>query len=133
VAKEGETMAEFSPAAMEAAINQIIAGAGEVAHMWAPNVQDRMRSEARWHDQGGKDSATGLTARESLDAQVDATPDEIRIVARSTRETRKGAPVGAFLELGTRFMGRYDVIWPVLTTSTEELKSQLEAMLHADL
>lgn len=127
-------MGDWTPGALDAAVDEIITGCVKTGQIWAADVRERMRSEAPWHDRGGKDSATGLSARQSLDTEVSVVwGEEVRIVARSTRETRKGAPVGAFLELGTRYMHRYDVIWPVLVTSADDLKGQLEAMLRADL
>lgn len=106
---------------------------------WSGYVQDEMRSGARWTDRGGQDSVTGKSARESLEAEAGLSDDgtEIIIVGRSTRESthqwRGGphAPVGAFLELGTRFMHeRYAIIQPTLEQNTARLQQMLTNALH---
>jgi hypothetical protein len=131
-------MADFSPEEIFRAIEQIERGAAATATEWARDVEQQMRGAARWTDRNGP-SITGKNARQSLQAGVEYLPgDQVHAVAMSDRESphawRGGpAPVGAFLEEGTRFMDKFDVIWPTLTARAPELKDRLAAMLRVDL
>lgn len=121
-----------------AAVAQIEQGAYDiVSGTWALSVQEQMRGDARWTDRNGP-SVTGLNARQSLKVQCELLPgDQIHIVGSTDRASPRewhGAPaiVGAFLELGTRFMDKYDVIWPTLMARAPELTSLIGDALAPD-
>ncbi len=131
----------YSPARWAYVIAEMTATTLQVSALWAADVELAMRSNAPWTDRGGKDSVTGLTARQSLEAQVAMGPGGafVQIVARSTRASTRpwrggpNAPVGAFLELGTRRMARREVIWPTLTSMAPALKAGLDAAFSGGL
>lgn len=128
----------YDPAAIDKAVERIRGDLLKQADAWAAARQVTARQNAPWTDRGGKDSVTGLSARESLEGEAGALPNgDIQIILRSTRASKrpwKGgsqAPVGAFLELKTRKMRRkYDVIWPTLTDGLPDLKDRIEVVMR---
>jgi len=129
------TTSTITPESVAAAVGQLRAGVYAAAVPWAALVQARMRSEASWTDRNGP-SKTGENARDSLEAEVGIEDNgNVTIVARSTRQTLRawrgwdGAPLGAFLELGTVHMAARPVIWPVLSSSAPDLKSRLHTVM----
>jgi hypothetical protein len=128
---------DFTPERFWEAIAQMERGAALTATEWGRDVEQQMRADARWTDRNGP-SVTGLNARQSLKVEVEYLGgDQVYVVAKSDRESPRQwrgapAPVGAFLELGTRFMDKYDVVWPTLTARAPDLKQRLESMLLPD-
>ncbi len=130
------SVSTFSEARLAAAIETFRARIyTRAAVPWAQMVEARMRSEASWTDRNGP-SKTGENARESLEAEAAIEDDgNITIVGRSTRQTLTpwrgwdGAPLGAFLELGTVHMQARPVIWPVLKSSAPDLKRRVQTVL----
>ncbi len=130
---------EYSPANVDAAIQKIRTSVLQVSSQWATEVKSSMQSGAPWTDRNGP-SMTGLNARQSLDAEAGTMDNgDIQIVARTDRMTLKpwgswpGAPVGVFLELGTRYMARRAIIWPTLQQQAPQLQSQLQSLLAGDI
>lgn len=127
----------YDPALVDAAIQRRKRAIGHEASDWAQDVKERMVAEAPWTDRGGKDSPTGLTARESLATQVATGSDgALHIIASSDRRTTRAwrgwsqAPVAAFLELGTRKMRqKYEIVWPTLVMRSPDLKHRLQAVM----
>jgi hypothetical protein len=130
---------EFSMGQLTSAVAQWEAGIVQEASDWGREGEAQMRADAPWTDRGGIDSVTGKTARESLEVEAGQMGNgDIQVVFRSTRESThlwRGmlAPVGAFLELGTIYMGKRAVIFPTLEARAGELQSRLEAVLRPDI
>lgn len=130
---------ELTPESIADAIRQVEEGCLSTSGEWASDMQARMRSEAPWHDRNGP-SMTGKNARESLEAEAGRVGDEVVIVLRSDRRSTRiwkkagiPAPVAAFLELGTRFMAKREVIRPVQLTGSSDLRDRLQRMLAPDM
>lgn len=131
---------ELTAETIAAAIRRVEEGTLTTCGEWAADMQARMRSEAPWHDRGGLDSLNGKSARESLEAEAGRVGDEVVIVLRGDRQTQRiwkkagiHAPVSAFLELGTRFMAKREVIRPVQLTGSTALRTALQTMLAPDM
>lgn len=126
----------YSPERVDAAIRTLQQRIKKTCVTWGDEVQAAARQNAPWSDRGSEDSVTGKTARESLEAQVGVERGRVLIVLRSTRESShswKGgphAPVGAFLELGTRRMRKFSVIWPTLERTTPILHTRLRTVMN---
>jgi hypothetical protein len=123
----------YTPEALIAAVALIRKTCLQESVSWARDVQSAMRSGAPWTDRNGP-SMTGLNARQSLEAEAGTVDNgDIMIVARSTRQTLKpwrgwdGAPVGAFLELSTRFMSQR----PIIKVTVERMAPQLITSLNS--
>lgn len=123
----------YTPEALVAAVALIRKTCLSQSSFWAKDVQAAMRSGAPWTDRNGP-SMTGLNARQSLETEVGTMANgDILIVARSTRQTLKpwrgwdGAPVGAFLELSTRFMSQR----PIIKVTVERMAPQLITSLNS--
>lgn len=129
---------EISAAELMAAVEQWERAIAVETTEWAKSVQERMRADARWTDRNGP-SVTGLNARQSLQTEVEYTPGvEVWAVAMSDRESPRQwnggpAPVGAFLEKGTKWMGPYDVIYPTLTAAVPDLQDRVRRVLAPDM
>ncbi len=128
----------YSPEAIDKAVKQVRSSIAQVSAEWAADVKSAMQSGAPWNDQNGP-SMTGLNARQSLDAEAGIMGNgDIQIVARTDRMTLKpwaswpGAPVGVFLELGTRFMTRRAIIWPTLTAQAPALRDHLQSLFSGE-
>ncbi len=126
----------YSPAQVDAAITQVRRLVLRECALWAADTQAIARRNAPWTDRGGADSVTGRDARESLEAEAGVVGERVLIVLRSTRESTrqwKGgphAPVGAFLELSTRRMRKFPVLWPTLEHEAPMLKARLTKVLN---
>lgn len=125
----------YDPHLVDEAIKQIRREIHTTCTTWSEDIQARMRSDAPWNDRNGP-SLTGLNARQSLVTEVGIQETgDIQIVARTDRMTPRawgsfeGAPVGVFLELGTRNMSRRDIIWPTLENQAPALRRQLNYLL----
>lgn len=126
----------YSDARMDLAITLIEGMCFEIAEGWATDVQAQMRSAAPWTDRNGP-SLTGLNARQSLKAEAgrDEASGDIVIVASTDRMTLRpwrefpGAPVGLFLERGTRFMAPRPVIQLTVEQMAPILMSRLATAL----
>lgn len=130
---------EYSPADWDRAIHELTENLLAASHTWDRRLEDMARSDAPWTDRGGRDSLTGRTARDSLEAETALSGDGtyIQIVLRSTRESTRpwkggpNAPVGAFLELGTRRMSRkYEVIRPTLERDVDTYRTAIEQVMN---
>lgn len=129
------TTTTITEATVAAALETVRGRVYDASDGWAQLVEARMRSEASWTDRNGP-SKTGENARESLEAEAALEDDgNVTIVARSTRQTLTpwrgwdGAPLGAFLERGTKYMQARPVIWPVMVSSAPELRRRLQQSL----
>ncbi len=129
----------YDPARLDDAVRQIRAVVFDVAAEWAVAVQGRMRSNASWVDRNGP-SMTGKNARQSLEAEAGrALNGDVIVVARADRQTLRpwsswpGAPVSVFLELGTRFMARRDVIRPTVHEMAPTLGMLLQMALRGEM
>lgn len=134
----------YDPERLYAAIDRIRQTCFDAAVQWAGEAEARMRSEADWTDRNGP-SRTGLNARESLSAETHEDADgNIVVTLYSTRQTlrpwkdwRSGAPLGMFLEEGTRgragtgvgAMRAHPVIWPTARSMAPTLKSRVQKLL----
>lgn len=132
----------FTPTYDAARVDQAVAHlrrvVADTARAWTDDVQRELRSAAPWSDRNGP-SETGKNARDSLEAEVAVLPSgDLTIIARSTRARPEAwkdyahAPVGAFLELGTRYMAKREVIWPTVQAMAPDLQSRLEEALAGD-
>jgi hypothetical protein len=128
----------YDPAKVDAAAAQIRARVAQTAQAWGAQAQSRMQAQAPWSDRNGP-SRTGLNARQSLKAQtaIDKNGNVI-VVLSSDRQTltpwrtwASGAPVGAFLELSTRFMAARPILWPTAKAMAPDLIKQVRAELGA--
>lgn len=129
---------DYSPSRIDAVVRQIRADIAGTSKTWAADVRSAMQSGAPWNDRNGP-SMTGMNARQSLDAEAGIMANgDIQIVARTDRMTLKpwgswpGAPVGVFLELGTRFMIRRAIIWPTLTAQAPALRDHLQSIFSGE-
>lgn len=128
----------YDPANVDAAMAQIRARVATVADTWAKQAQARMRAQAPWTDRNGP-SRTGLNARQSLKAQTAiAKNGDVLVVLSSDRQTltpwrtwASGAPVGAFLELSTRYMAARPIIWPTTKAMAPDFIKRVRAELGA--
>ena len=126
----------YDPANVDAAVAQIRARVAQIADTWGKQAQARMRAQAPWQDRNGP-SRTGLNARQSLKAQTAiAKNGDVLVVLSSDRQTltpwrqwSSGAPVGAFLELSTRYMAARPIIWPTAKAMAPDLVRQVRAEL----
>lgn len=126
----------YDPSRMDAAIAQIRKRVANVAHAWGKQAEAQMRATASWNDRNGP-SRTGKNARESLHAETAiADNGDVLVILSSERQTltpwrswRDGAPVGAFLELSTRYMQARPVIWPVARAMSTPLMRRLKEAL----
>ena len=125
----------YQHANLDRAVGTIKSRAQRTCYTWGRAVQARMRTTADWQDRNGP-SMTGYNARESLQVEVGLHENgDIQIVARSDRQTLtpwrgwQGAPVAAFLELGTRYMHRH----PVIYTTVHAMAPTLRSMLVKDI
>ncbi|HZC05484.1 MAG TPA: hypothetical protein VE338_07565 [Ktedonobacterales bacterium] len=126
----------YDPAKMDAAVAQMRTRVARVAQAWGKDAQERMRAQAPWTDRNGP-SRTGLNARQSLKAQTAIAPNgDVLVVLSSDRQTltpwrswSSGAPVGAFLELSTRFMAARPILWPTAKAMAPDLIKQVRAEL----
>lgn len=116
--------------------SQVRKRVANTAQAWGKQAQEQMRVTARWTDRNGP-SLTGYNARQSLKAQTAIAPNgDVLVILSSDRQSRtpwrawqSGAPVGAFLELGTRFMANRAVIWPVAKAMSTPLMRRLKEAL----
>lgn len=121
----------YDPALIDVAIHRRWNASLDAASEFADATQAAMRADAPWRDRNG-DSKTGKNARDSLEAEAATQDDGILIIARSTRQTNRpwrqwdGAPVGAFLEEGTRKMLARPIIFRTLEALAPRLKAQLQ-------
>jgi hypothetical protein len=128
----------YDPANVDAAKAQIRARVATAANAWGKQAQARMRAQAPWQDRNGP-SRTGLNARQSLKAQTAiAKNGDVLVILSSDRQTltswrtwASGAPVGAFLELSTRYMAARPIIWPTAKAMAPDLIKQVRAELGA--
>ena len=126
----------YDPANVDAAVAQIRQRVAHIADGWGKQAQARMRAQAPWTDRNGP-SRTGLNARQSLKAQTAiAKNGDVLVVLSSDRQTltpwrqwSNGAPVGAFLELSTRYMAARPIIWPTAKAMAPDLIKQVRAEL----
>lgn len=128
----------FDPARVDAAVAEIRTRVATIAHAWGDAAQARMRAQAPWTDRNGP-SLTGYNARQSLRAETAiAENGDVLVILSSDRQSlrpwsawQRGAPVGAFLELGTRYMANRAVIMPVARAMAPQLMRQLRAEFGA--
>lgn len=132
----------YSPERLYAAVETLRGRVRTVQSGWGRDAQARMRQEASWTDRNGP-SRTGLNARESLQAETieDDSGDIVTVLysdrqsLRGWRSWTDGAPVGAFLELGTRGrngrggMRARPVIMPVARSMAPQLLSRLKQVI----
>lgn len=126
----------YDPANLDAAVAQVRARVANTAKAWGESAQAQMRATAPWTDRNGP-SLTGYNARQSLRAQTAiATNGDVLVILSSDSQTQTpwrswttGAPLGAFLELGTRSMASRAVIWPVARAMSTPLMRQLREAL----
>lgn len=130
------TVDTYDAAKVEAAVAQVRAQVANTAKAWGASAQARMRAQAPWTDRNGP-SRTGFNARQSLRAQTAiASNGDVLVVLSSDRQSltpwrswSNGAPVGAFLELSTRFMAARPIIWPTAKAMTPDLIKQVRVEL----
>jgi len=130
------TVDTYTQANVDTAMALIRSRVAHIADAWGKQAQARMQAQAPWHDRNGP-SRTGLNARQSLKAQtVIARNGDVLVVLSSDRQSltpwrswSNGAPVGAFLELSTRFMAARPIIWPTAKAMAPDLIKQLRAEL----
>jgi hypothetical protein len=126
----------YDPANVDAAVAQIRARVAQTAQTWGKQAEARMRATALWHDRNGP-SLTGYNARQSLRAETAiAANGDVLVILSSDRQTltpwrqwSNGAPVGAFLELSTRYMASRAVIWPTAQALAPQLTQQLRTSI----
>lgn len=130
----------YSHENLDAAVRRLKEGVLLTGIEFAVFLQAELRADAPWQDRNGP-SMTGKNARESLEAEAGLMDggEIVQIVARSDRQTLTpwkewaGAPVGAFLELGTRYMRKREVIKPTVQRTAPELHARLALMMKGDL
>ncbi len=126
----------YTPANLDIALQVIRQEVGRTSQAWAQRVQDTMRANAP-SNYGNGPSVTGKNARQSLETEVGTGENgDIVIVARSTRASPRAwrsfqyAPIGMFLERGTRYMAKRAVIWPTLNILVADLGRDLEVTMQ---